>query len=291
MDEKTQVRCIADVKAVLGEGPIWVRREQALYWVDIKGFRIFRLDGSSNVSSWETPLRVGSLAPRIEGGFIAGTDRGLALIDPAHGRFDIVADLEPDRPHNRFNDGKVDRAGRFWAGTMDDTEEDESGALYRVDKTLAASRVDDGYKVTNGPAFSRDGGVMYHADSARQVIYAFDLDQNGAASGRRIFARFGEEDGYPDGMTVDAEDCLWVAFWDGWSIRRFSPSGECIQVIDMPVQRPTSLTFGGADLKHLYVTSASIDLDEKALTMQPYAGGLFLLTPGVGGVAELPFAG
>jgi sugar lactone lactonase YvrE len=151
--------------------------------------------------------------------------------------------------------------------------------------------VDDGYRVTNGPAFSPDGRIMYHSDSARQVIYAFDLDEDGNAAKKREFARFGEGDGYPDGMTVDSEGCLWSAFWDGWCVRRFSPDGECIRKIDVPVQKPTSCAFGGPALDRLYVTSASIGLDEKALAMQPCAGGLFLLEPGAGGVAEVPFAG
>lgn len=291
MNEKMEVRCVADVKAVLGEGPIWVEREQALYWVDIKGYKIFRLNAADKFESWDTPFRIGSLAPSSEDGFIAGTDRGLAFIRPEEGCFDLAANPEPDRRNNRFNDGKVDRTGRFWAGTMDDTEAEASGALYRVGPGIEWFRVDIGYKVTNGPAFSRDGRTMYHSDSALQIIYAFDLDRDGSASNRRVFASFMDGDGYPDGMTVDAEDCLWVAFWDGWCLRRFSPSGECIQVVDMPVQRPTSCAFGGADLDRLYVTSASIGLDEKARAMQPYAGGLFLLRPGVCGVAELPFAG
>lgn len=291
MAEDKRATCVADVKAVLGEGPVWVEREQALYWLDIKGRRIFRMDAEGAVTSHETPFRVGSIAPRTGGGFIAGTEKGIAQIDLGAGRFEIVADPEPDRPGNRFNDGKVDRVGRFWAGTMNDAEKEASGALYRVGKDLNWARVDDGYRVTNGPAFSPDGRTLYHNDSARQTTYVFDLHEGGDVSGKRIFARFGGSDGYPDGMTVDAESCLWIAFWDGWCVRRFSPSGECIQEVEMPVQRPTSCAFGGPGLDRLYVTSARIGLDEKALAMQPYAGGLFLLSAGAGGLAEVPFAG
>jgi sugar lactone lactonase YvrE len=290
MSENMETRCIADVKAVLGEGPIWVEREQALYWVDIKGLKIFRLADGEELSVWPTPFRIGSLAPWGGGGFIAGTDQGIARVDPEKNLFELLLDPEPERPNNRFNDGKVDRAGRFWAGTMDDTESEASGALYRVDSGLGWTRVDDGYRVTNGPAFSPDGRTMYHSDSARQVIYAFDLAGDGSASNRREFARFGEGDGYPDGMTVDSEGCLWSAFWDGWCIRRFSPSGECIGKVEVPVQKPTSCAFGGPARDRLYVTSASIELDEKALAVQPCAGGLFLLEPGVAGVAEVLFA-
>jgi sugar lactone lactonase YvrE len=291
MAEDKTPTCIADVKAVLGEGPIWVAREQALYWVDIKGRKIFRLGPDGTRTQWDTPLRVGSIAPRESGGFIAGTDEGFAIIDLAQGRFETVGNPEADRPDNRFNDGKVDRSGRFWAGTMDDTEKEAAGALYRVDRSMKSVRMEDGYRVTNGPAFSPGGKIMYHADSARSVIYVYVLDEEGMLHDREVFARFKPDDGYPDGMTVDAEGCLWVAFWDGWCVRRFSAAGECIQTLDLPVQRPTSCAFGGPNLDRLYITSASIGLDDLALSMQPYAGGLFLYLPGVAGVEELPFAG
>jgi sugar lactone lactonase YvrE len=284
------VQCVADVRAVLGEGPVWVEREAALYWVDINARKIFRLD-DGGVREWATPMRVGSLVPRESGGFVGGTDQGLEFIDSALSRFDVVAKPEAQLRGNRFNDGKVDRAGRFWAGTMDDNERQASGALYRFGQDLAWTVVDEGYRVTNGPAFSPSGDVMYHSDSALQVTYAFDLAPDGTASNRREFLRFGEGDGYPDGMTVDAEGCLWIAFWDGWCVRRFSPSGELLRTVEMPVARPTSCAFGGPNLDRLYVTSASRDLDADALAMQPNAGGLFMITAGVGGLAERPFAG
>ncbi len=286
------IECVADVRAQLGEGPVWVEREQALYWVDIHGRLIHRralADGA--LTRWETPYRIGSLVPRASGGFISGTDRGLALIDPELGRYDLFANPEADLPTNRFNDGKTDRQGRFWAGTMDDSEKAAQGALYRIDPDLGWTRVDDGYRVCNGPAFSPDGRILYHTDSARQVIYAFDLDEAGEASNRRDFARFGSGDGYPDGMTVDSEGCLWVAFWDGWCLRRLSPEGKVISRLEVPVQRPTSCAFAGPDLDHLFITSARVGLDEGALETQAEAGGLFLAWPGVSGPAERLFAG
>ena len=291
MQSRPEVICVADVHAVLGEGPVWVAREKALYWLDIKGRKIFRLDERGRVDQWETPLRVGSLAPRAGGGFIAGTDHGIADVDLQSGRFKIVHHPEEHLPDNRFNDGKVDRRGRFWAGTMDDTERDSTGTLYRIDADMRCTAIDAGYKVTNGPAFSPSGAIMYHNDSARQVTYAFDLDDDGNAGNRRTFATYGEGDGYPDGMTVDAEGCLWIAFWDGWCVRRYSPAAELLQTIEVPVSRPTSCAFGGSGLDKLYISSASIGLDEAALAVQPQAGGLFVASPGVRGVAEIPFAG
>ena len=291
MSADSTVRCIADVHAVLGEGPVWAAREQALYWVDIKGLKIFRLDDGGAVEQWRTPFRVGSIVPRSRGGFIAGTEHGIAEFDAGSGRFEILFDPEQELPDNRFNDGKVDGSGRFWAGTMDEAEKQASGTLYRIDPDLSWTAIDSGYRVTNGPAFSPDGRLMYHNDSARQLTYVFDMDDNGDAANRRVFLRFGEGDGYPDGMTVDAEGCLWVAFWDGGCVRRFSPEGEWLQAVEMPVARPTSCAFGGSALDRLYVTSASIGLDETALSMQPNAGGLFMFIPGVQGLTDVPFAG
>jgi sugar lactone lactonase YvrE len=291
MPADSTVRCVADVHAVLGEGPVWVAREAALYWLDIKGRKIFRLTEQGELSQWPTPFRVGSIAPRVGGGFIAGTDQGIAEIDLTTGRLEIILAPEQDLPDNRFNDGKLDRSGRFWAGTMDDRERQATGSLYRLDPTLELAVIDQGYKVTNGPAFSPDGSRMYHNDSGRQVTYLFDLAEDGSAHDRRAFLQFGEGDGYPDGMTVDREGCLWIAFWDGGCVRRFSPDAALLRTIDMPVSRPTSCAFGGPDLDRLYITSASIGLDESALGMQPNAGGLFMVTPRVQGLEEVPFAG
>lgn len=284
--------CIAPAADLLGEGPVWVPREQALYWLDIKGLRLHRYDpATGGVTSWPMPFRIGSIAPRAGGGFVGGSERGLVLIDPALERFDIVADPEKHLPGNRFNDGAVDPAGRFWAGTMDDAEEHSTGALYRLDPDLRCSQHDSGYRVTNGPAFSPDGRYLYHSDSAAREIYRFTLDADGLLSGKTVFARFGQADGYPDGMTVDREGCLWVAFWDGWCVRRLSPRGEPIALLPLPVQRPTSCTFGGPDLNLLFVTSATIGLNRAALASQPQAGCLFMATPGVIGLAAPPFAG
>jgi sugar lactone lactonase YvrE len=270
---------------------VWVARENALYWLDINGRKIFRLDENGAVTEWPTPMRIGCLAPRALAGFIAGTEHGIAAVDLDSTGFEIVGRPEEHLPDNRFNDGKVDRRGHFFAGTMDDREREPSGTLYRFDPELAWTVVDSGYRVTNGPAFSPSGELMYENDSARQITYVFDLHADGSVTNRRDFLKFDEGDGYPDGMTVDSEGCLWIAFWDGWCIRRFSPSGELIETVEMPVARPTSCAFGGPDLDRLYVTSASRDLDEAALAMQPTAGGLFMLVPGVAGLEEVPFAG
>lgn len=285
------IHLVADVKALLGEGPVWVERDHALYWLDIKGCRLFRLD-DWGVREWPTPLRVGSIVPRAGGGFIAGTDAGFQLVELGEeARFTPLHHPEAHLPDNRFNDGKVDRRGRFWAGTMDDREEQASGTLYRVEASGHCTAADRGYRVTNGPAFSPAGDLMYHTDSALRTIYRFPLAADGSLGERSVFAHFTAQDGYPDGMTADAEGCLWVAFWDGWAVRRLSASGDVLAVVEVPVQRPTSVAFGGPLLDRLYVTSATIGLDRRARDVQPFAGGLLMFEPGVSGLAERPFAG
>ena len=285
------ITVVADVKAVLGEGPVWVAREQALYWLDIKGRRLFRIN-DKEFREWPTPMRVGSIAPREGGGFIAGTDGGFYTVEVGDElAFTRLFDPEEDLPDNRFNDGKVDRDGRFWAGTMDDTEQAAVGTLYRLEDINGSTIIDQGYGVTNGPAFSPSGDWMYHTDSVRRRIYRFPLAPDGTVGAREIFLHFSAQEGYPDGMTVDAEGCLWVAFWDGWAVRRFGPDAALLDTIEVPVQRPTSIAFGGPDLDRMYITSARVGLDETALAVQPYAGALFMVEAGIKGIAERPFAG
>jgi sugar lactone lactonase YvrE len=287
---EVEVACLADVGATLGEGPVWVAGEAALYWVDIPERRVFRWSEADGVRTIPVERHVCSLLPRAAGGFIGGGYDGFITLD-ADFRVTVLADPEPELPGNRFNDATIDRAGRLWAGTMDRAEIAATGALYRLDPGFGWTRIDSGYRVTNGPAFSRDGRTMYHTDSALQTVYAFDCAPDGTVGPRRVHLRFGEGDGYPDGMTVDAEDCLWIAFWDGWCVRRFAPSGELLATIRMPVQRPTSVAFGGPALDKLFITSAARDLTPAELDGQPQAGGLFAVRPGVSGIAELPFAG
>jgi D-xylonolactonase len=282
--------CIADVHAVLGEGPVWVEREAALYWVDIPEAQLFRWSEAEGVRTLNPIVNLCSLAPRASGGFIGAGYDGFFEIEPG-ASLRLIGNPEPDLDTNRFNDGKVDRQGRFWAGTMDRNERQASGSLYRLDPDLNWTRIDSGYRVTNGPAFSLDGRTLYHTDSALQRVYAFDLAADGSVSNRRVHLQFGEGEGYPDGMTVDADDCLWIAFWDGWCVRRFSPAGERLAELKVPAQRPTSVAFGGADYDQLFITTASRDLTPDQLRDQPQAGGVFMSHPGVQGVAEPLFAG
>jgi len=288
------VQCLWEAGATLGEGPLWSPREAALYWVDIKAPALHRYrpeDGDK--TSWVMPEPIGWVIERANGeGLVAGfKDRGFAFLTPGTMMPEIIGQPEPDYPDNRFNDAKADAQGRIWAGTMDDNEREAHGSLYRLDPDLDWHRVDKGYVVTNGPAISPDGGTLYHTDTFEGTIYAFDISKDGRLKNKRVFISIPEGDGYPDGMTCDAEGCLWVAHWGGWRITRFTPSGQADRVVQMPVSQVTSVAFGGADLKRLFITSASIGLSEKELAEQPLAGGLFEIDPGVTGLPAGQFGG
>lgn len=282
------VRPVWNARAILGEGPVYDARDDALYFVDIKGQKLCRYGlGDGQQKCWDMPEPIGWVAPRSSHpGFVAGFTSGFALLqlDPL-----LIVPLgspEPDRPSNRLNDAKVDAAGRIWAGSMDDEEKRTSGALYRFDPDLRWSLMDDGYGVANGPTFSLDGRTLYHTDSAQRVVYRFRVASDGSLSDRAVFVRFEEDWGYPDGMTTDAEGGVWIAHWDGARISRFTSDGALDRSIPLPVSRPTSCAFAGAGLERMFVTSASIGREEEDL-----AGALFEIDAGVRGAPGFAFAG
>jgi sugar lactone lactonase YvrE len=277
----------------LGEGPVWCPREQALYWVDIERSCLQRFHPESGaVRRWQLPERIGSLALREVGGAVLALASGFAFFDFASGAIQRLAAPEKDNPRNRFNDGKCDRAGRFWAGTMDDRLSEHTGALYRLDPNLSFDRMATGIGIPNSIAWSPDDRVFYFADTMDRIIYAYDFDRDsGAIANRRVFCTFEDQPGNPDGSTVDAEGCLWNAQWDGWRVVRYDPRGRVERIVALPVQKPTSCMFGGPDLATLYVTSAIWDLDEAALARQPLAGHLLAVEVGIRGLQEPRFAG
>ena len=288
----TEVTCVWDAQATLGESPVWVAREQSLYWVDIQGFCLFQFNPETNgTRSWQFESRITSIAPRASGQFIATFANGFAELNLDSFTFQMVATPEPDRPQNRFNDAKVDPAGRFWAGTMDELESHPSGAIYRLDDQLDCRVMDDGYTVSNGPAFSPDGNRLYCADSKLGTVYRCDLDSEGRIVEKETFLQFSEDMGSPDGMTVDSKGCLWVCHWGGSRVTRFSMTGDAIKTIPLPVTNVSSCCFGGKELDILYITSARQGISPKSLSQQPLAGGLFACAPGVRGLPGPCFAG
>lgn len=279
--------------ALLGEGPVWDDRRGLLYFLDIKANRLFEYDPTRDGRRiLDLPSQISAITFRERNGMVAAGGHGFAFLDPATGALDPITEVEAALPENRFNDGKCDGRGRFLAGSMDDRERRPSGSVYLLEAGRPARRLFGGFVVCNGPAFSPDGRTLYIADSAGRTILAFDYSPaTGDAGDPRPFVRFTDADGYPDGLTVDAKGFLWCAHWDGWKISRFAPTGEHDRSIGLPVPRPTSLTFGGPDLRDLYVTSARIGLSDDQLRAAPLSGSLFRLGTDVAGLPAARFAG
>lgn len=277
----------------IGEGPLWNIEEQALYWVDIPQCRFHRLFiASGKYETFAVGLPVGALGFRAAGGLVMATRDGFALWDFDRQTPKFITDPEADLPDNRFNDGAVDRQGRFWAGTMSNQESEPLGSLYRLDPSGAVQRMETGITVSNGIGWSPDNKTMYYTDSPRRVIYAYDFDPvSGGIDNRRIFVRIPDDAGFPDGLAVDSEGFIWSAHWDGWKISRYDPTGKVEREIKMPVQRPTSCAFGGPNLDELYITSAWTGLDKAARQKQPWAGDLFRLKVEVRGLPTPKFLG
>jgi len=282
----TDVECVWPVGAILGEGPHWSGTEQALWFVDIKAPAIHRYDPATGAQqSWPAPERIGFLLPARGGTLIAGLKTGLHKFNPETGNFTLLHVVEPHAPNNRLNDGFVDSQGFLWFGSMDDNEEEPSGALYQLNDSGCIRR-DPGYVVTNGPAESPDGSVLYHTDTLAGMIYAFDRTRTGSLSNKRVFTRFAPGSGFPDGPIVDAEGCLWTGVFGGWGLQRYSPQGELLQTIRLPCSAVTKAAFAGDDLKTLYITTAHVALDAEQRRQQPLAGGLFRARVDVPGLPQ-----
>lgn len=288
------VDLLLDAGALLGESPRWHAAEARLYWVDIERREIHRTDPVTGADEvMQLDQQVGCIAPRARGGLVAALADGCALIDAwgAEPRPFGPAVLA-DKPEQRFNDGCVDAAGRLWVGSLTNDKANPAATLYRLDPDGSLTAMFGGLTTSNGAAFSPDGRTFYHADTPTHIIRAYDVDPaTGALGGGRLFHRFEHGKGRPDGAAVDAEGSYWSALWDGWRIVRLSPSGELLQTIDLPVQRPTMIAFGGADLRTAFVTSAGKNLTDGQRRDQPHAGGVLAFRVDVPGLMQPMFAG
>lgn len=270
------VKHVCQVGAELGEGPVWVERDAALWFVDIKGRRAHRWHpGRRELQSWAAPGPPGFLAPLRGSGFVVGIETGLQRFDPETSAFVHLMDVEPQLPANRMNDGSVSPEGELWFGSMHDPEVEPTGALYRLDSDGRCVRLDDGYIITNGPAFSPDGRVFYHTATAKRTVYAFDRPDPHTLARKRVFAQIEASAGHPDGTAVDEEGCVWIALWGGSAVRRYSPEGKVLATVRLPCANVTKIAFGGPDLRTAYVTTAWKGLKPQERAAQPLAGDLF----------------
>lgn len=278
--------------ALLGEGSLWSARDNAVYWVDIKGQFLHRYSlADESRKSWPMPERIGwVIERRDQAGFVAGFKSGFALLTLDPVTITPIGNPDAAHPGNRLNDAKADAQGRIWAGSMDDAEVAKSGSLFRLDTDLKWQTVDTGYRITNGPAFSADGSRMYHTDTPLQRIYVFDVT-DGAISNKRVFLQLQAGQGHPDGMCVDAQDHLWIAHWGGSRVSRFRPDGSFDRSIAMPASQITSCVFAGPNLDRMFVTSAAVGLSEEKRANEPLAGALFEVDPGCKGLQSRTFAG
>jgi sugar lactone lactonase YvrE len=268
--------CVWPVNAELGEGPLWQAAENAVYFVDIKGRNIHRLSvATGQTQTWKAPAQPGFVVPLADHhAFVCGLPDGLHRFDARSGQFSKLKEVEAHLPGNRLNDGFVDASGHLWFGSMDDGEEQPNGTLYRVSDEGEVVAQDDGYVITNGPALSPDGRTLYHGDTMRRVVYAFNVSEDGTLSRKRAFASI-SGDGYPDGMAVDADGFVWIALFGGWRIERYSPDGKRVEQVPFPCANVTKLAFGGDDLRTVYVSTAWKGLSSEERQQQPLAGGLF----------------
>lgn len=290
-----RIEVLIDVKTILGEGPLWDVEEQRLYFIDSFGCNVFRCtaDGAE-VRAWDVPAKIGSMALRRQGGAVLSLATGFHFLDFKTGETQLIVDPEPDKPDNRLNDGKVDKRGRFIAGSMDTSEEGPNGALYRLDPDLSLHKLDDGIIVSNGPCWSPDGRTFYFADTWTGEIWAYDYDlDTGAVSNKRTFCKVDRSrGGAADGATVDAEGCVWSALVYDGRLVRYTPDGRVDRFIEMPVKKVTSMSFGGPNLDVLFVTSMAKPPLPRFPADGPLRGSLFAIHDlGVRGVAEPRFAG
>jgi sugar lactone lactonase YvrE len=286
-----EVVCVLDRGAELGEGTFWDAAAQVLWWVDIWGRAIHRFDpATGRDEAFPTPRDVGCVAVSASGGLVVTLADGFYFFEPATGGFTPIVDPEADRPETRFNDGKTDRQGRFWSGTLFEAPPQPVrplGALYRLDPDLSCHRMVEGVAASNGLAFSPDSRTMYFADSQGGFVWLFDFDAaTGEIENRRVFIDFRDSDACADGATVDSEGCYWSTMPESGKVCRFDPDGRLMQTIVLPTTIPTCCEFGGPDLDILYVTTARL----RKLTTPP-AGAVFAIDAGVRGLTLPPFKG
>ena len=283
-------RCVADLKARLGESPVWSTADQALFFVDIKGRRLHRFDpAAARLDSHDLAEEVGCIGLAQGGGFIAGARSGLWRLGPTGERLTKLADNPEDQTASRFNDGRVDPAGRYLAGTLDEPKAGSNAHLYRYDERGLVALA-SGLLTSNGLAFSPDGRTLYHSDTPRFVIWRYDYDPaTGEADNRRVFVQLdpsGCDRGRPDGAAVDSEGCYWSALYEGARLHRYDPDGRLMSSHPIPARRPAMPAFGGPGLKTLYVTTARDGALAEELDAFPQSGALFAMELDVAGRPE-----
>jgi sugar lactone lactonase YvrE len=286
-----EVRTAFEAKDTLGEAPLWCTQTQRLWWVDIQKATLRSLDPETGVNdSYQLPGKsLGSFGFHRDGGFVVALDNAMALYHPDRG-VTPLCEPEPDMPGNRLNDGKVDRRGRYWVGSMDREIREPAGSLHSINPDGSSHRFFGDVLTPNSIAFSPDDKIMYFSDTRRFKIWAFDLDiETGDITNRRLFRDTTGHAGRPDGATVDSEGYLWTAEFAGSRIVRYAPDGSIDREIAVPALQPTSVAFGGKDLRTLFITTARLNLTDEQLAAQPEAGNILAIDLDIAGLEEPRF--
>lgn len=277
-----QFDLFSDYSCELGEGPFWDSKRSRLHWVDIIGKKIIsqNLDGS-NIHALEVDGNPGCVVLSDDGTMVAGVDNQISSLDGGGNLLKVLADTK-EGSGLRFNDGKCDPSGRFWVGSMDRKEKNKLGSLYSWNSIEGLVNREQGVTVSNGMGWSPDNSLFYYIDSPTREVSVYDFDlSTGSINNKRRFISFSEEDGFPDGMTIDNEGRLWIAFWGGSKIMCVNPDSKAIEeVVSFPVSKITSCAFGGEKMDQLFITSAKVQVNEKD---EPMAGKTFVVSPGVKG--------
>lgn len=287
-----EAKLVLNTNALLGEGPIWNHKTQQLYWVDIEKRQLHLYTPETNESTFfDAGERIGTVVPIDNGGALVALQNGIHSMDLVDGSLTLIHN--PLEEGIRFNDGKCDPVGRFWVGSMHMESEKNAASLYMMDNDQRVVEKLDGVTVSNGIIWSLDNETMYYIDTPTRQVQAFDYDvSTGEISSPRVVITVPKENGSPDGMTIDEEGMLWIGHWGGSMVGRYDPeSGEMIQKVDVPALNVTACAFGGENLDQLYITTASIGMNEDQLKQFPQAGGLFVVEPGVRGVQAAFYRG
>lgn len=287
---ESKVEQVLTARARLGECPVWDPERATLGWVDVYNHRVHQFDPARGLDRYvETGEVVAAIALTDSDRLLLALRDRLALLDLTTGKLEARCRIELGHPDTRLNDGKCDAQGRFWVGSI--SKNPGEAALYRYDPDGSLHVMETGLTISNGLGWSPDGGTFYLTDSPTKKIYAYRFDpESGSISDRRVLVDLGEEAVEPDGLTVDRAGHLWSALWNGWSVVCFDADGRELERQELPVQRPTSLTFGGAALTDLYVTSASVGLSQSEVQRGICAGDLFRISTGAAGLPTHRFA-
>jgi sugar lactone lactonase YvrE len=294
-----KITIVHDTPMQVGESPVWHAVESALYWVDINGRTVHRLHpASGKYSSWRMATEPSALAVDVDNNLVVATRAGFVYLDTTSGETEDIAPAPYDTGKVRFNDGRVDPAGRFWVGTMYEPRDQALAEMYVLDKGALRQAWSGGMTNSNGLAWSPDGGTMFHADTTSHRVDCYDFDvESGTASKQRNLVTFeadktsGTYGGRPDGAAMDSEGNYWVAMFEGGRLLKLSPGGELLQQVDLPLKCPTAVCFGGPDLRTLYVTSASNGRSNEELAQYPHSGKVLAFAVDVAGIAQPEYLG